>query len=733
MINLTPFFQKHLPQIFKAQPAQTDSLRPENDGNKQPRGAINLSFWLEDQVSVFADIILTLQQEIFRRGFKWTHRWAQKCTVCGAKYHEKKIVCDCGASAMTMVEPDSSQIMMFNHDDGKSFLEQANLNNTSLKIICRDAHRNLNISDRGYILIIKKYLQDMAGNIISATPVEILSIDPRTITEIQQKNGLPGGKFWTCLEHRNVIEQNEGQCPLCGKVLYDVLYETTDKKYYVQGEVRPFNLYYLNGYPPILKVLDDAMAYQFLEKRTRNTYEKGRGAGIFMFPTNNAASLAETWNQVNAKWQEDPDFVPAIGYDAGQGKGTAQYIKLLDDPNPALLEVKKDIRERLMSFFEISPLFMADTSASGGLNNEGQQITVTNRGIEFNQSVWNGDPETFFADGVLAWICDQFGITDYVLQLNPSEEHDEMAEKQRFSQAVWNAKVMFDMGFDIKFENNEFVFSGQAVKPPAPVPFGGGGFGGGGGGGQKPAVAGGGGEKDAVSADSIGANIGSTANGPPSAAGSGEKGPNIPGLGKMQGFDIKNSVPDELDEYQGDQLIKSYASDALKAIRSGALYSFYKDVPERDIPIIHSIIEDMFMSHRLSLNEMVAHIVEKTSLDEIKARMIARTESTGVAMKAREIGWKRMEEDRGETFLYKAVITHDMRTSPVSRRIEAAVSAEGGAVTLDRLKEIYMEESTKPYIKGDLEGSGMGADWTGWENFVGHPWERDSIVRVVSP
>jgi hypothetical protein len=148
------------------------------------------------------------------------------------------------------------------------------------------------------------------------------------------------------------------------------------------------------------------------------------------------------------------------------------------------------------------------------------------------------------------------------------------------------------------------------------------------------------------------------------------------------------------------------------------------------IPKIHDIIKNQFLEHRLSLREMVEQI-EALGIETDKARMIARTESTGVAMKAREIGWSRMERERGEEFLYKAVITNDARTSPISRRIKAAVDAEGGAVPLDRLKAIYREESTKPYIQGDPENSGMGYDWTGWENFVGHPWERDSIVRVV--
>ncbi len=734
MVNLTPFFQKHFPGIFKTEATASNGLRPVNNIiHKPPHGAVTLAFWFEQEVSVFSDIVLTLQQEVFRRGFKWTPRWVHKCMTCGAKYHEKKAVCNCGSSLL--VEPDSSQLQGFNHESGKSYLEKADLNGNSFKMMARDAHRNLNISDHGYILIIKKYIQDEMGNIITAKPVEILSVDPRTISEIRQKNGIPGGKYWTCLEHRGILESKPGNCPQCGKMLYDVLFETTDKKYYIRDEVRHFNLYYLDGFPPILKILDDAYAYHFLEKRTRNTYEKGRGAGIFMFPTNNPESLRVMWEQVNAKWEEDPDFVPAIGYDAGQGKGVAQYIKLLDDPNPALLEVKKDIRERIMSFFEISPVFMADTSASGGLNNEGQQITVTNRGIEFNQSIWNGDPETFYADGVLAWICDQFGITDYVLQLNPSEERDEMAEKQRLAQDIQNARGMYDMGFDVKYEEGKFIFSGAAKPKPEPQSFGMPGL-------PMPAPASE--PKQSISGAPPNMHKSFSYYGgllidhdtQEAVSPDGKRRP----LTEKEKAEMKRRekiteqkediVEDELAEYQGDELIKSFADDAIKAIRQGALYSFYADVNPELIPKIHEIIKQAFLSHRLSLKEMIEKMTG-IGLDYEKARMIARTESTGVAMKAREIGWRSMEKERGEVFKYKAVITNDHRTAPISKRIKAAVDREGGAVSLDRLKAIYKEESTKPYIKGDLENSGMGSDWSGWENFVGHPYERDSIVRVV--
>jgi hypothetical protein len=84
-------------------------------------------------------------------------------------------------------------------------------------------------------------------------------------------------------------------------------------------------------------------------------------------------------------------------------------------------------------------------------------------------------------------------------------------------------------------------------------------------------------------------------------------------------------------------------------------------------------------------------------------------------MRAREIGWKKMEEERGEVFKYRWVVSHDHRTSPICQEIEKRV---GNGKTLEELKAIIREVSQK-YIPG-------------WNNdLVAHPNCRSTFVRVV--
>ena len=178
--------------------------------------------------------------------------------------------------------------------------------------------------------------------------------------------------------------------------------------------------------------------------------------------------------------------------------------------------------------------------------------------------------------------------------------------------------------------------------------------------------------------------------------------------------DIKKE-PDELDEYVGDQLIKDFAADALKAIRQGALFSFYKDVPEQDVTIIHNVIQDAFLSHHLSLKEMIEEVTKRTSLDPERARMILRTESTNLANMSRKVGWEKMERQRDETFVYKWSVKHDHRTSPQCLDIEAQV---GEGKTMTEIQSI-IQKVAESYIPG----------WNA--QLVPHPSCRSTIVRIV--
>lgn len=702
------------------------------------------AYYLEQEVSIFSDIVLTLKQEMFRRGFTWEPLFTYKCQDCGTIYQDEITECECGST--NLIEPDKSQMSLFERGE-HTYIRTANANGQSLQEVLTDFEFNMDVCDNAYMILLKAYVYSNSGEILESDIREIISVDPRGLKKIADENGRIGNQIWICPEHRDVTENQSGHtCRECKNRLLPAYYETTgtsDKQYYLNDEVIHSSKFYpsiLYGYPPILKAVDTALAYHYLEKRTLSFYERGRAPGIATFPTNNQASLRAFWDETMERLQDDPYYIPIVGYDSG-GKAGASFLKLMEDPNIDMLEVKKELRERIGSRFGVSLIFQGDTSTSGGLNNEGLQITVTNRAIEDGQRIYN--------EKVLPWLCSQFGITDFVLQLNPNEEADEMADKERFSQETQNAIKMQELGYIATFDvsTSEFTYefnpdevhnirgvdavSGFGIEPE-----------------QRE-------EDDEPHDGEAGVQAETTLNGAQiTAAIEVMNSVTLGSIGELAALELlvavgiprdkaddiiseasKLDVSDVVDQssekdfnksMQDDNLVKDFASDALAAIKAGALYGDYEGVTIAETETIHGIIEDAFLSNELSLTSMIDKVLSSTGLDEAKARLILRTESSAVAMKAREIGWTRQEEARGEVFKFRVSTKFDDRTSDTSKRIHATVQREGGAVTLKRMKEIYKLESTK-----SVKDGGMGSDWTGWESFVAHPYERDTIVRVI--
>jgi hypothetical protein len=125
------------------------------------------------------------------------------------------------------------------------------------------------------------------------------------------------------------------------------------------------------------------------------------------------------------------------------------------------VSVKDDLRDRISAFYGVSKVFMADNTTSGGLNNEGMQILVTNRAVQMAQNVYN--------NYVFPFLTKQFGITDWNLKLPPSEEEDEIAELRRRELEVNIAASVKNLGFEVEMdEDGNFTFNKPEPKEEPP-------------------------------------------------------------------------------------------------------------------------------------------------------------------------------------------------------------------------------------------------------------------------
>ena len=415
-----------------------------------------------DQSVVVRTCITQLKTEIFRRGYMWEKAFYKKCVSCGEEYQSEVDECSsCGS--FDFRGPDPMQ---------KKYAEKmvngyVNKSDQLFVDVLKEIERDLNIADDAYLIFVKEYYVDELGNIKLHKVKELYRGDPLTMYIDVDEDGDRGTAHYTCVTHRDVYTEDPyEQCPECNASLHPIVYTNRvhgKEQYYIDGEVvhmSKFSPSRLYGTSPIITLWSHITTLIAMENYINTSYSKARTPkGILAVQTNNMESLIRYWRGVKEKLEKDPHYIPIMGIETeAGGRGDVKWVPFMQSLKEMdYTAVKDDLRTRIGAFYGISPIFQADNTAGGGLNNEGLQITVTNRTVELAQSVYN--------KYVFPFMEKQFGITDWKIRLLRSEEEDDTAALRRRETEVNIAGQMKNLGFDVDMdEDGNFVFK-KVVKP----------------------------------------------------------------------------------------------------------------------------------------------------------------------------------------------------------------------------------------------------------------------------
>jgi hypothetical protein len=181
----------------------------------------------------------------------------------------------------------------------------------------------------------------------------------------------------------------------------------------------------------------------------------------------NPESLRASWKVESDKVKGDPHYIPLIISEpmSSDKKGEINFVPFMPGLNEMQYgDVRDELRTRISAYYGVSNVFMGDTSTSGGLNNEGMQVLVTNRAAERGQHPYNN---YFFPE-----LNKLLGIKGHICKLLPSEEKDEMAELEREQLKINNASAMKALGFSVtRDEKGEFEYSDVPEQETQPEPF----------------------------------------------------------------------------------------------------------------------------------------------------------------------------------------------------------------------------------------------------------------------
>jgi len=215
-------------------------------------------------------------------------------------------------------------------------------------------------------------------------------------------------------------------------------------QYFTKGEVihlSKYNPSKLYGRAPVNTMWRQAMSLTAMDNYIYTAYQKRRTPkGIISVTTDNLESMKSFWKSVDEKMERDPHYVPKVGIESSSGRGGVNWVKFMDTlEEMQYIAVRDEIRNRIAAFYGVSSIFMIDNGKSGGLNNEGLQILVTNRAVEFGQKV--------YTENLFPRMLKEMDVTDWKLTLYPNEEEDEITRLRRDEMEVNLAQRMAMLGY----------------------------------------------------------------------------------------------------------------------------------------------------------------------------------------------------------------------------------------------------------------------------------------------
>ena len=393
---------------------------------------------------ILRTVITKLGQEIFRRGYFWEKKFRKKCIECEEEFQHE--VTECNSCGGQVRDPDPEQVVY-----AKWLLQQQNSMEQSFMQVLHEVERDLNIVDDAFLLMIKEYYVDeKTGEVQFYRIKELIRGDPIFMRIIADKRGVRGGRYKICRIHRDQVAYpgQEPKCQVCGSRLVDAHYVNMagsgKNQYFMKGEVLHISKYNpgkLYGRAPVNTLWRQAMTLTAMDNYIYTAYQKRRiPKGIVSVTTDNLESMKSFWKGVDEKMERDPHYIPKVGIESASGRGGVNWIKFMDTlEEMQYIAVRDEIRNRIAAFYGVSSIFMIDNGKAGGLNNEGLQILVTNRAVEYGQKVYT---EVLFPR-----MLKELDVTDWKLTLYPNEEEDEITRLRRDEMEVNLAQRMAMLGY----------------------------------------------------------------------------------------------------------------------------------------------------------------------------------------------------------------------------------------------------------------------------------------------
>lgn len=430
--------------------------------------------WYKSEVSVLSTIINRATLELFRYGLELKPRFAYKCVDCG--FESDYIIQKCPVcGSLHLRKPDPTQKEYFKRPNGKSFLEEANDNGQTLRDVLKGYAEMEYQNNQGYTLCVTGDILDENGHLLRAYPLEFVTYDPKFVRSLYDDTGKLGATYAFTRKDRNSLI-NYSSPSSKDQELLDHAYSNGDELYpaywqigthfggtgrywcYTVEEVYQdhwFTQSLTYGIPIWFDIEDDLLAYHYLEKHILKRYKSGYIRKMVILPGFNDDDAEDISKGIQDVMAKNDNSIPIICLPPqipGTAEMKAQTLELGTENASDAINVKNEIRDRLCAHAGVPNVFAGDVEASGGMNNESQQITIFDRYLMSQYEMIDRQ-----CDWIMSWFPK---ITDWELRvMRPSKAY---TDARRRLDRINEAQQMKSLGFPVELSvNGEFVYGAR--------------------------------------------------------------------------------------------------------------------------------------------------------------------------------------------------------------------------------------------------------------------------------
>lgn len=468
---------KHMEKAQRMEAAIGNAERPSNlwyrmTGQASYWYMYALMDWYRSEVSVFSTIITRSVSELLRYGLDLRPKFVQKCDECG--YETKTVQEKCPhCGSLHLRKPDESQKEYFKRPNGKSFLEEANENGQRLKDVLKAYAESQYQNNQAYTICITGDIYDpVTGRLQRAYPLEFISEDPKFVKYLYDDTGKPGTKYAFTRDNRNFLlnletdEENLNLVNEKGLELYPAYWQVGNNygatgQYWLYGPEEVYQDHWFRqsmiyGVPIGYDIEDDLLTYHYIEKHFLKRYKFGYVRKMVILPGFSDDDVEDITKGIQDILATNDNSIPIICTPPqmpGVAEMQAQTLELGTEDATQIVQIKDDIRDRVCAHWGVPNMFVGDVEASGGMNNESQQITIYDRYLMDKYE---------YLDRQCDWIMSWFpAITDWELRvIRPSKAY---ADAKHFMDEITKAQAMKNLGYDIFLKDGEFVFSEEPI------------------------------------------------------------------------------------------------------------------------------------------------------------------------------------------------------------------------------------------------------------------------------